>query len=207
MTLHLFPGVFVQEPDADPAPLTAFTVWTDSASGTDITSLLTAADGITPYDPVTDDQGNILPFCGPDDFDGPAFVDTGASIRYMLLSSTRWTQALADIDTALANVDEGGGLPVGTTLTDIPDGVDRFALSAANVVKLNGIAAGATNLQIGTGANQAKRGDYVPTAAEVGAVRTMTPNQRLWFRTAAQGQPTAGDGAVNDTDWLIMDNG
>ena len=98
----------------------------------------------------------------------------------------------------------GGGLPVGTTLEQIPNGVTRLAMTQAERDKLANVAPNATNLQIGTTATTAKAGNYQPTPAQIGAVQTMTGPQRMWVRSAAQGLPTAAEGAL-DNDLAFMD--
>ena len=88
MARELYPGVLVQRPDGTPAPFTAFTLWTNYAAGSDITTSVKAPDGTSAYTPVTDSAGLLTPFTGPDGHRDPIFVDTGVGQRFMLLSST-----------------------------------------------------------------------------------------------------------------------
>lgn len=82
----------------------------------------------------------------------------------------------------------GGGLPAGTTLDAIPNGSSRFAVSSAQMDRINQ----ASTLQLGTAANTAMPGNTTFTAVQVGAV----PNPGATisgavYRTAAQGLPAA----------------
>lgn len=120
------------------------------------------------------------------------------------VAAAQAAQAAAEL--AAQNGGSGGGLPVGTDLDDIPNGATRLAMTSVDYARFAGMATGATNLQIGTGANNAKRGDYTPSPAAIGAVQSMGGSWRFWVRRASEGQPSTADGAIDNTDVLIMGN-
>jgi len=102
MARNLYSPIFVQlAGTALPAPNLPFTVWTDLTTGTNVTAQLVIPDGTAAYSAVTDSQGNIAPFRGPDDYVGNLFVDTGASYRFQLDSPTL-------LDYLVTNAQSGG---------------------------------------------------------------------------------------------------
>lgn len=122
-------------------------------------------------------------------------------------AQTAAQQALADLRDAIAQGvgnPGGGGLPADVTLEDIPNGVTRIAMTQAERDKLSKTPT--TFLKVGAAATDAKAGNYAPTAADVGAVTSMTGDVRLWTkRTTAQGPPTEAEGAKRGTDYVFLD--
>ena len=205
---ELFPGTLVQQANGDPAPGLPFTVWTDMTSGDNVTSDLTTPDGASAYTATTDSAGLLLPFRGPDEVKGPLFADTGVGQRFMLLSSTAQAALFAAVaalqQAGVGGGSSGGGLPAGTTLEEIPNGVTRLAMTLAERTRIAGLPT--TFLKVGTAATDAKRGDYAPTAQGLGAVVSMSGDVRLWTkRTTTQGPPTVAEGAVKGTDYAFLD--
>lgn len=98
----------------------------------------------------------------------------------------------------------GGGLPSGTTLDNIPNGVDRYAVSAVEKNKIGTVPASFVSVAGPGSAATAMRSDRTFTAADVGAVRNMEGVPVIWGRTAAQGPPTAAEGAL-DGHYCFLD--
>lgn len=118
-------------------------------------------------------------------------------------------QAVLDAQEALLLAQQGGGgtgggLPENTTLEDIPNGISRIAMT---IDERNKLASTPTSfLTLGTTSTTAKRGDYAPTAKDVGAVVSMSGDVRLWTkRTTTQGPPSVAEGAVPGTDYVFLD--
>lgn len=83
MVRHLYAPLFVQlAGTASPAPNLPFRVYTDLIAGSDVTSQLVTPVDQTAYTAITDSQGNIAPFRGPDGYMGSLFADTGAAYRF-----------------------------------------------------------------------------------------------------------------------------
>lgn len=202
-----------------------FVVWDDPFAGSQVTDF-TLPDGVTAATPATDSDGEVLWLRGPDEVRGPLYRDAGTGTRSVWYSSEAIEMAQDEARQALAAVPaaqsaqvaaeaaqaaaeqaasaSAAGIPAGTTLDSIPDSGTRVAMSPTERAKLGGVAAGATNLQLGYTITAAKPGNWVPSAADVGAVRNAGGLTRMWKRTIAQGFPTAAQGAV-DGDVLVMD--
>lgn len=101
MAREFYPGVLVQHLDGTAAVLTPFTLWDSATGGSNITADVRETDGVTSYNPMTDVNGLLLPFMGPDGWRDPIFVDTGVSIRFMLASSTVLDDITASLGPAL----------------------------------------------------------------------------------------------------------
>lgn len=223
MARRLFPARFLQLANGDPAVNGQYRLFTDPFAGVEITDIK-LSDGVS--DPATGSgaflagsDGNTPWLRGPDTGDGPAetvvmYMDTGVGVRYEIFAVDAQAETIAALSEVRAfiaanpdGVGSGAGLPAGTTLEQIPNGNTRLAMTIDERVKLNGVEPNATRLLLGDTAGTAKAGNWVPTAAQVGAVASMTPGVRLWFRTAAQGPPTAAEGASDSgTDWVFLEN-
>lgn len=211
MARHIFAGDSVWKTDSTPYANQPFTLWDDLTAGTQVTDVK-SSDGVSDITLQTDSLGRRPVLRGPDGVK-TLFCDTGAGIRFPMIGIDALEFVLENYD-ALASVvaglvaagpGSGGGLPAGTTLEQIPNGPTRLAITAAQVTKLDGIAAGATALTLGVTATSAKRGDYSPLPADIGAVRNMGGFARVWGVTgSATVKPTAAQGAV-DGDWLVVD--
>ncbi len=109
MVRQLYPGTFVQLSSGLPGPGLAVSIWTDLITGTNVTSQLLAADGVSVFVATTDGNGNLQPFRGPDGFSGNLFVDSNVGIRYQLASPTAWDALVAQVAAILLQIGSGGG--------------------------------------------------------------------------------------------------
>lgn len=215
MARRLFEAQLLLAADGNPVPFGQWRAFTDYQAGEQVLDLV-AADGSTPLDMVGEyfvaGPDGVAPyFRGPDTGDGATetvqlFIDTGAGPRYVVNSVDAQRETMMATQTVLEYISQGGGggggagLPVGTTLENIPNGATRLAFTQAERDKLTTLQ----NLRLGTTADTAKRGDYKPTTAEVGAVANVTGVSRMWGRTVATGLPTAAEGAL-DGDYALVD--
>jgi hypothetical protein len=145
MARQLYSTEFVQlAGTASPAPNLPFTVWTDLTAGSNVTSQILGPDGLSLYTAVTDSQGNIAPFRGPDGYMGNLFVDTGASYRFMLHSPTLIdylvqqvlalrTQLASSISDFAAAVQAAGGGAGGGAVSSVAGKTGAVTLVKADV--------------------------------------------------------------------------
>ena len=87
---EVYPGQLVQLANGDAAPNLAFSIWDDLVAGNNVTGQLIDLDNVSAFTPVTNSQGLIEHFRGPDEYRLPLFVDSGAGQRAMLLPATVW---------------------------------------------------------------------------------------------------------------------
>lgn len=221
MARRLFPPELLIDSNGDPVPGGLFRIFDDEFAGNQVPDLV-SQDGVSTLAAsggwfVARTDGYTPWFRGPDTGSGAnetaqLFIDTGVGIRTPLVATDALQETLAATSQILAYIaanpagsgGSGGGLPVGTTLDDIANGLDRLAMTSAERTKLQTVATGATALTIGTTATTAKAGNYAPTAAGIGAVANVTGVSRVWGRTLAQGLPTTAEGAL-DGDWCWID--
>lgn len=218
MARGLYASVLVELPGNVLAPDTVVTFWSELQGGIRYTDL-TTPNGVTSLEEVRTDANGMTPELRGPDFVETMYADAGAGVRFPFYATDelkyvldQFRSVVAQIVTLGDQIDAlqngggggGGGLPVGTTLDQIPNGTTRLAMTQPERDKLATVAFNATNLIIGTTATTAKAGNYQPTPAQIGAVQTMSGPKRHWYRTVAQGFPSAAEGAQDD-DYLFMD--
>lgn len=215
MTRELYPGVLVQQPNGDPAPTTPFTIWNDLSGGVDVTGSLTAADGVGNYTPVTDDGGQLLPFRGPDGYQGFLFADTGTGMRYSLVPVSVWPQLLTVLGYGSAVVLWGAIPDKPTTFPpsththqsgqiDDSTTVGRALMTAADAQVARaaigaGTGNGTSNLTLGTTSTTAAPGNHAHTATQVaftpsGAITATNAQDAIVQAAASGGTSTAATG-------------
>lgn len=213
MARYLFASALVELPGNVAAPNTAFTLWSDLHGGNQYTDIK-APDGVTTISLVTDANGVRPELRGPDGIK-TMYCDAGGGVRFEMYATDELSYVLDqfrvlvfELGTLAAQVNNldlsggGGGLPVGTTLDQIANGIDRLAMTFAERSRIAALPT--TFLQIGATATTAKAGNYQPTPAQIGAVQNVNGFARAWGRTAAQALPTAAEGAV-DGDWAFRE--
>jgi hypothetical protein len=196
MAREFFPGSLVQRPNGDPAPGQAFTLWTDSTSGTNITSSVKAADGIATYTPITNGDGLIEALTGPDGYHDPIFVDTGVGQRFMLLSNTAFvgkidkTVRYSSVAALLAATETAKG--VGSlweaeafTYKEAASGASDQHLTTAGGVKLYALPVnGIINLaQLGLSTSTTNITPLFTTAATIAYHIVVPRNASAWNQT------------------------
>jgi len=217
MARYLFASALVELPGNIVAAGIPFSLWSELHGGTQYTDIK-APDGVTSIPLVMDGNGVRPELRGPDSVK-TMYCDAGGGVRFEMYATDELSYILdqfrvlafqfGQLATQVDNLDlsgggtGGGGLPVGTTLDQIPNGADRLAMTYAERNRIAGLPS--SFLQLGTTAGTAKAGNYKPTPAEISAVQNVNGAPRLWGRSASQALPTAAEGAV-DGDWLFREN-
>lgn len=135
MTRYLFPGDLILLPSGDPAASFAFTIWDARTGGNDVTSTLTAPDGVTAYTATTDSLGQQLAFRGPDTWRKRLYRDTGTGQRYTLESvevSDEIVDDIAALQTAVTALQAGAGLDTEA----VQDAVNNFLIMGSGMSKV-----------------------------------------------------------------------